>query len=266
MAIQISPIPAFSDNYIWLLDNGAGEAAVVDPGDSDAVLAVLQARQLTLGTILITHHHFDHTGGIEKLKAATRCTVFGPRNPTIAGVDLALGEGEQVTLLGDTLSVIAVPGHTLDHIAYLLPGDAAGAPGALFCGDTLFAGGCGRLFEGTAAMMRASLAKLSALPLSTRIYCAHEYTLANLQFAEAVEPSNAALQQRIIDSRALRAQSLPTVPSTLALELATNPFLRVTETAVRAALHTTQNSANDDVANDDLDGIFGALRSWKDQF
>jgi len=261
MAIQISPIPAFTDNYIWLLDNGAGEAAVVDPGDPDAVLAALNARQLTLSTILITHHHFDHTGGIEKLKAATACTVFGPQNPAITGVDHALGDGEQVTLFGNTLSVIAVPGHTLDHIAYSLPGDAAGVPGALFCGDTLFAGGCGRLFEGTAAMMRASLAKLSALSPSTRVYCAHEYTLANLKFAEAVEPSNVALQQRIANSQALRAQAIPTVPSTIALELATNPFLRVTETSVRTTLQTTQG-----LASDDLDTAFGALRSWKDQF
>ena len=261
MTIEISPIPAFNDNYIWLLEDGAGQAAVVDPGDPDAVLAALKARDLNLDTILITHHHFDHTGGIEQLKAATSCRVFGPQNPAITGIDHHLSEGDQVTIFGQTLQVIAVPGHTLDHIAYWLAGDTDNVPGALFCGDTLFAGGCGRLFEGTAAMMRASLAKLSALPASTRVYCAHEYTLANLKFAQAVEPNNAALQQRITDSKALRTQGIPTVPSTIALELTTNPFLRVAETSVRATLQTTQG-----LIGEDLDTAFGALRNWKDHF
>ena len=263
MAITISPIPAFNDNYIWLLENTSGYATVVDPGDPNPVLALLSERQLTLSNILITHHHMDHTGGIAALKAATGCEVYGPNNPAIAGIDHHLGDGDSLTLYGQMANVITVPGHTLDHIAYWFPDtqDADEASGALFCGDTLFAGGCGRLFEGTAAMMRASLNKLMALPASTRVYCAHEYTLANLAFANAAEADNQALQIRIKESQALRTKGIPTVPSNMGLELATNPFLRVNEPSLRKTLQARQG-----FSGNDLDAAFGALRSWKDNF
>ena len=255
-ALTITRIPAFNDNYLWLLDDGQ-QAAVVDPGDAAPVQAALEQRGLQLATILVTHHHPDHTGGLQQLKAQYECRILGPQSPHIPQVEQALAEGEQFTLLGHRWQVLAVPGHTLDHIAYLL--DDAAQP-RLFCGDTLFAGGCGRVFEGSFAQMRESLAKLMVLPGETLVYCAHEYTLANLQFALAVEPDNAALQQRVEQVRRQREQDIATVPSELSVELATNPFLRFDQPAVVAAAQQRSADANSS------DAVFAEIRRWKDDF
>lgn len=253
-SLSIEPIPAFSDNYIWLIHDQAGRAFVVDPGDAQPVLDTLAQRHLTLVGILITHHHPDHVGGVAALKAATHCRVYGPQNPHITSIDQRLSDGDRVDVLGQTLEVIEVPGHTLDHIAY--HGDEL-----LFCGDTLFAGGCGRVFEGTFPMMRASLAKLRALPDATRVYCAHEYTLSNLRFALAAEPGNTALRERIEHCEALRAAGTPTVPSTLGQELATNPFMRWDVPAISTQLAEAQT-----LSDRSPDAVFTALRQWKDSF
>ncbi len=256
--ITIEPVAAFSDNYIWLLsDPASGQAVVVDPGDAAPVEAALAERGLTLAGIMITHHHFDHVGGLAALKQAWSCAVWGPHNPSIDGIDITLAEGEQVEILGLTFDILEVPGHTLDHIAYF---HSAGEP-LLFCGDTLFAGGCGRVFEGTFPMMHASLQKLATLPADTRVYCAHEYTLANLAFARAVEPDNAALAARITDAEATRARDEPTVPSTLGLELATNPFLRAGQPELVTAL-----AGSGKLQGETGDEVFATVRAWKDSF
>ncbi|MFM2398040.1 MAG: hypothetical protein RL341_197, partial [Pseudomonadota bacterium] len=222
--IRIEPIAAFVDNYFWAIHNGA-HAWVVDPGDAPPVAQWLQSHALTLAGILLTHHHADHVGGVASLVAGHRVPVIGPAREAIAGVTRKVAEGDEVLLpeLGVALAVLDVPGHTAGHIAYA--GMVEGEP-VVFCGDTLFAAGCGRLFEGTAAQMWQSLCKLAALAPHTRAYCAHEYTLSNLAFAKAAEPDNAAIAARINACQQLRAEGVPTVPFTLAQELATNPFLR----------------------------------------
>ncbi len=252
-APQIEPIAAFRDNYIWLLHSG-DRAAVVDPGDAAPVLRTLDARGLRLETVLLTHHHADHVGGVAALVQAHGAQVFGPANTPYAHVDTRLDAGDTVTVLDQSFTVLAVPGHTLDHIAYWC------APlAALFCGDTLFAGGCGRIFEGTAPQMYESLARLAALPDATRVYCAHEYTLSNLRFAVGVEPGNADLLQRQRQCAELRARGVPTVPSTLAVERASNPFLRCAQATVREAVQRQHPGTAGDPA-----AIFAALRAWKD--
>jgi len=232
------------------------QAAAVDPGDAAPVLAWLARERLALSAILVTHHHPDHVGGIEALLAAHPVPVYGPRGEAIPGRTHAVVEGDRVALagLGAAFTVLEVPGHTRGHIAYY-------RPGTLFCGDTLFACGCGRLFEGTAEQMHASLGKLAALPGDTRIYCAHEYTLANIRFARAVEPGNAALSQREARDRARREAGVPTLPSTLAEELATNPFLRCEDSAVAAAARARDAA----VASDPI-RVFAAIREWKNRF
>jgi hydroxyacylglutathione hydrolase len=257
----IIPIPAFSDNYIWLVREGRN-AAVVDPGDAGPVLAHLEREQLTLTAIITTHHHGDHVGGNAGLLARTRVPVFGPARETIPGRTQALAEGDSITVpgIGLALRVLDVPGHTAGHIAYVADDGGDGHPVA-FVGDTLFACGCGRLFEGTPAQMADSLGKLAALPGRTRAYCAHEYTLANLRFALAVEPGNAALRERQARDAARRERGVPTVPSTIADELATNPFLRAGQPAVFAAAEAR--------AGHKLAGAveaFAALRAWKNEF
>lgn len=258
--IQLTALPAFDDNYIWLLQDPAQRrCAVVDPGDSAPVLAWLAAHaDWRLTDILVTHHHRDHTGGVAELKAQTGARVLGPALEAIPARDLALEDGQPVRLLDRDWQVLHVPGHTAGHIA-LFGGDAAQP--LLFCGDTLFAAGCGRLFEGTAAQLHASLQRLAALPAHTRVCCAHEYTLGNLRFALAVEPDNPAVQQRQRDAAALRERGLPTLPSTLALELATNPFLRTAESAVRRQAEAQEGSRLEQPA-----AVFAALRRWKDRF
>ena len=263
MTLEITPLPALADNYIWALspDNGvAGDTAlvVVDPGEAEPVLAELARRSARLASILITHHHPDHTGGIERLLREGEVPVYGPARDSrpIPGLTHPLEEGDTVTPAGldTTFRVIDVPGHTAGHIAYV--GD-----GALFSGDTLFFGGCGRLFEGDAAEMRASLGKLRELPDDTRVYCGHEYTVKNLTFAAAVEPDNEDIAGQLQEVRRLRGQDLPTPPSDIALEKRVNPFMRWDEPAlVRAAeAHTGR-------ALPDADEVFAVVRAWKDSF
>ena len=252
--MNIVPIPAFSDNYIWMLARD-GRAAVVDPGDANPVLTALEERGLTLETIIITHHHFDHTGGVKALKAQTNCRVIGPNNPKIEGIDQTLVDGDLTHVLGYAFDVLEVPGHTLDHIAL-----HCDAESVLFCGDTLFVGGCGRVFEGTFPMMQMSLEKLASLPADTAVYCTHEYTLANLAFARMVDPANADLVAHIDACEAKRAMGEPTVPSTISRELAINPFLRWSSPAVIEQLKQYQRFKGDTPAD-----VFGAIRAWKDE-
>jgi hydroxyacylglutathione hydrolase len=252
--MRIIPLPAFRDNYIWTLHDGR-HAAVVDPGDAAPVEAFLAAQGLSLTAILVTHHHPDHVGGIARLLERWPVPVFGPASEPIPGRTRPLAEGERLLVPGLDLelTVLEVPGHTLGHIAYL-------GHGLLLCGDTLFSAGCGRLFEGTPAQLQASLARLAALPADTRVYCTHEYTLANLAFARQVEPDNPARDDYLAECQALRARGQPTLPSTIGRERAVNPFLRVEEPQVVASLgrwlgHPPANPA----------ACFAALREWKNQ-
>jgi len=254
----IIPIPAFRDNYIWALREG-GVAAVVDPGDATPVLAWLDANRVALSAIIATHHHADHVGGIERLRARFDVPVFGPAREAIPARTCALAENDRFDVPGIRLAlrVLDIPGHTAGHIACF----AGGADPLVFCGDTLFAAGCGRLFEGTPAQMSMSLAKLAALAPATRVYCGHEYTLANLRFARAVEPGSDALVAREAREQAKREQGLPTLPSTIGEELATNPFLR-------AGLPHVMASASRHAGRTIVDAVdaFAVLRDWKNTF
>lgn len=249
------PIPAFTDNYIWLIhDDRNHHVVIVDPGDAGPVLQALERRAMQPVAILITHHHGDHVGGIRQLLQHYDVPVYGPAQEHIPGLTHALREGDGIELepLGARFTVLDVPGHTAGHIAFY-------GHDMLFCGDTLFTGGCGKLFEGTPAQMHASLSKIAAPPAHTRVYCAHEYTLANLGFAALVEPGNDALHARIVRTRRQRATGSPTVPSTLEVEKNTNPFLRCHVPSVIAAAERqagkTLGSASE---------VFATLRHWKD--
>ncbi|MGA7983379.1 MAG: hydroxyacylglutathione hydrolase [Chromatiaceae bacterium] len=253
--LEISAIPAFDDNYIWLLRENSA-AAVVDPGDAEPVLSELERAGLELSAILITHHHWDHTGGIEDLIAAfPAARVFAPRDRRIPCVTDRVAEGTEVQVprLGTRYQVMEVPGHTASHIAYL-------GNGRLFCGDTLFAAGCGRVFDGTFEQLAASLQRIAALPPETLLYCAHEYTLANLGFAAWVEPDSPAVVARTADARQRREKGQPTVPSRVADELATNPFVRTQVADVKAAAERYAGRPLATSAD-----VFTALRRWKDK-
>ncbi|MBN9407829.1 MAG: hydroxyacylglutathione hydrolase [Burkholderiales bacterium] len=256
--MKLIPLPAFSDNYIWLLHDGS-QALVVDPGEAAPVFEALQREGLQLRSILVTHHHADHVGGVAELREATGAEVFGPAAEAMPEPIVRVAGGEVARALGLDFQVIDVPGHTAGHIAYYHPA-IDGAP-VLFCGDTLFSGGCGRLFEGTPAQMLDSLDRLAALPGDTRVCCAHEYTLSNLRFARAVEPGNTELIHYLAHCEALRADNRPTLPAKLAQERAINPFLRSREPAVVAAARARDADQSTSEA-----GVFAVLRQWKNEF
>jgi hydroxyacylglutathione hydrolase len=256
--LDVRPIPAFRDNYIWMIRGGADPraVAVVDPGDAAPVFAVLEREGLALAAILATHHHADHVGGVAALMAATGARAFGPaRERMPAGVrPLAAGDRAEIAGLGLDFEVLDVPGHTAGHIAYA-------GHGTVFPGDTLFSAGCGRLFEGTPDEMLGSLDRLAALPGETRVFCGHEYTEANLRFAMAVEPANSAIMDYVKRAAGQRAQGDPTLPSTIELEKRVNPFLRSRNEDVKsAAERRAGRMLSDPVA------VFAEIRSWKDVF
>ena len=255
--IYVEPVPAFNDNYIWLIiQPDSNHVAIVDPGDAGPVLDRINSRHLVPSAILITHHHHDHTGGIMDLLQHYNMPVYAPRGEQIPGSTIGLEEGDRVVLedLSLQFEILDMPGHTAGAIAYY-------GAGMIFVGDTLFMSGCGRLFEGTPAQMHHSLDKLAALPADTQVYCAHEYTLANLKFAAAVEPDNQDIANRIEYCRSLRQEDKPTVPGPIAVELLTNPFLRTHVPGViqAASRYRKQNLTT---AID----VFAAIRNWKDNF
>lgn len=255
--MYLIPIPAFNDNYLWLLHDGR-RALIVDPGDAGPVQHALRENGLQLEAILVTHHHPDHIGGVDALREATRAPVYGPAREAIPEPFKRLQDGDTVRALGLDFEVIDVPGHTAGHIAFYTP-DMDGRP-LLFCGDTLFSGGCGRLFEGTPAQMLTSLDRLAALPGNTRVCCTHEYTLSNLRFALAVEPDNDELIGYHARCTALRADGKPTLPTSIAQELLINPFLRTRQATVMAAAQGFDPATHDD------NSVFAAIRQWKNQF
>jgi len=253
--LDIVPLPAFKDNYIWTLRAGKS-AAVVDPGEAGPVKEYLAREGLALVAILATHHHPDHVGGIAELVAMAKVAVFGPKGEPIPALTHPVGQGDKVAIaaLAAEFSVLDIPGHTRAHVAYY-------GLESLFCGDTLFACGCGRVFEGTAEQMLASLSKLAALPDATKVYCGHEYTLANIKFARAVDPHNRELAAREERATKLRAAGRPTLPSTLGEERATNPFLRCAEPVVVESPNKYLGARAADPAR-----VFAAIREWKNRF
>jgi hydroxyacylglutathione hydrolase len=254
-AYEVVPVRAFSDNYIWTLRDES-RAAVVDPGDAQPVIDYLEREGLELVAIVNTHHHADHVGGNARLLSRWKVPVFGPHDERIPDVTRRVGDGDRVTLphFDVALDVMEIPGHTRSHLSF--SGD-----GMLFCGDTLFAVGCGRLFEGTPRQMHESLSRLAQLADDTRVYCGHEYTLSNIRFAKALEPDNAALLALEQRAAAQRERDLPTLPTDIGQEKATNPFLRVTEPQVVAAAST--------YAGRPLEGpvdVLAAIREWKNNY
>ncbi|BDX21344.1 hydroxyacylglutathione hydrolase [Polynucleobacter sp. TUM22923] len=263
--MQVWPIPAFDDNYLWCIHDGQS-ALIVDPGDATPVLQYLSDHKLTLTGILITHHHADHTGGILALLDAlgSHIPVYGPAHIDIPGRTQAMMEGDQLSITAPSIhfKVFEVPGHTLTHIAYFANMQANLEEPMLFCGDTLFASGCGRLFEGTPTQMSQSLAKFSVLPKNTLVYCTHEYTLFNIRFALAVEPNNANLINWADTASKLREQQLPTLPTTIGQELQVNPFMRCDQAEViDSALRISGEKSLPSPAH-----VLAVIRAWKDRF
>ena len=253
--INIEPIKAFNDNYIWLVTTNEG-SIVIDPGEATKTINYLKENSLNLKGILITHHHFDHTGGIEDMLKFKNVDVYGPVN-NISSINKKLRDGDLFSLIGIDFKIIEIPGHTLDHIAFFSENN--GNP-VLFCGDTLFSSGCGRVFEGTFEQMHKSVLKLKSLPANTKIYAGHEYTQSNLKFAMEVEPLNQKLVSRYNDVQDLLNKGTPTLPTTLELELEVNPFLRCQTKEVQSIVVKQFNTSNHE------DEIFKALRQWKDNF
>ena len=251
------PIPAFDDNYLWLLHDRSN-AVVVDPGAAQPVFDVLQRLNLNLQCILVTHHHADHVGGVIQLRQFYGATVYGPESEDIPGLTVGCQGGQKIEVLGTGFTIFDVPGHTSGHLAYFAP-DLQPAP-LVFCGDTLFSGGCGRLFEGSPAQMFDSLALLASLPEQTRVCCAHEYTLSNLRFAMEVEPDNADLKAYQLHCFGLRDRGLPTLPSTIGLERRINPFLRTCFSTVADRVRQIKPQAQTEV------DVFAALRQWKNDY
>ncbi|WP_067098686.1 hydroxyacylglutathione hydrolase [Marinomonas atlantica] len=255
------PLPAFNDNYIWITKDATQKTIwAVDPGDAQVVLDYCKAEQLTLAGILITHHHKDHTGGVEALKKAFNCPTYGPESLSPTLVTHPLRQGESVTVHHQEFLVLETPGHTLDHICYFAEPEQQ-AP-QLLCGDTLFRGGCGRLFEGSPAQMLNAMTRLRELPHTTQVYGTHEYTLANYRFALAIDPNNTALLNANHEAKTLRAEQTPTLPSTIAMEAQTNPFMRFDwQEVVTGAAHLL----NEEPAQDLING-FAQIRRAKDGF
>lgn len=251
----ITPIPTLTDNYVWAIVNERDRAAlIIDPGEAKKVDDFLKSQALRLSAILITHHHWDHTNGIQELVSLYHVPVYGPQNKSIASITHPVSDQDAFSALGFQYKVVAIPGHTLDHIAYQTDGH-------FFCGDTLFAAGCGRVFEGTAEQMYESLQKIAALPTTTHLYCAHEYTANNLRFAEMVEPDNDAIKKRLQAIMALRNEGIPSLPSILSDELATNPFLRCESPTILKQVETyAKKNLTTPIE------VFTWLRKWKDTF
>ena len=254
--IKVEPIPAFSDNYIWLVTTNEG-SIVIDPGDANPVIEYLSKnKDLTLNSILLTHHHYDHSGGIEDLRKRYDLKVFGPNNQ-IKSVDHRVVEGNEILVNGLIFKIIEVPGHTLDHIAFYNDDDD---DPILFCGDTLFAAGCGRVFEGTFDQMYESLLKLKKLPENTIVYSGHEYTTANLMFANHVEPLNKNIRDSLSKVQELRSKNIPTLPTSIKEEKLINPFLRCDDESLQIIMRKKFNTDLSEL------NIFSALREWKDNF
>ena len=260
--LNVTAIPAFMDNYIWcIFDDHSRQAIIVDPGSAQPVLAFLASKQLQLSAVFITHHHPDHTGGVNQLKAKFDCSVYGYQHAKFKHIDQTFIDGDRFSLLGTSFTVYEVPGHTLDHIAFYSASDDTHSKPWLFCGDTLFSGGCGRLFEGSAEQMQASLNTLSKLPETSEIYCAHEYTIANLTFALSLMPENRHLQRYMNECKEKRDRQEPTIPSTIATELKINPFLRSHDQALIQAI----SALNPGLALTPTN-IFSETRKAKDRF
>ena len=255
---EIFPIRALSDNYVWILVEGE-QAIIVDPGEAKPVLETFNELKLDLKGIIITHHHFDHTGGIQELKDHFNCNVFGPGGGHIQGISNPLNDNEEFDLLGKKFIALATPGHTLDQLAYY--SDEACSEPILFCGDTLFSAGCGRIFEGTPLQMHESISRFSILPENTKVYCGHEYTQSNLAFAITVEPDNQFIKNKIEEVNKLRESDKETLPSDIGSELKINPFMRFEEkTVIDAATNYSGNQLKEPHE------VLGAIRDWIDNF